>query len=54
MRRPLARHAFTALSLLSLLLCVGVCVLWVRSYWVKDCVSYRPHDATAPIPWKKE
>jgi hypothetical protein len=29
--RRLARHAFTALAALSLLLCVAVCVLWVRS-----------------------
>src|SRR5687768_13007120 len=39
MRRPLARHAFTALSLLSLLLCIAMCVLWVRSYRVTDVVS---------------
>ena len=30
--RRLARHLFTILSALSLLLCVAVCVLWVRSY----------------------
>ena len=38
--RRLARHAFTALSALSLLLCVAVCVLWVRSYRVNDWVGY--------------
>jgi hypothetical protein len=34
--RRLARHAFTVLSTLSLLLCVAACVLWVRSYRIKD------------------
>ena len=31
--RRVARHVFTILSALSLLLCVAVGVLWVRSYW---------------------
>jgi hypothetical protein len=36
------RRAFTLLSALSLLLCVGTCVLWVRSYFVMDrCVRIR-------------
>jgi rRNA maturation protein Nop10 len=30
------RRLFTVLSALSLLLCVAVAVLWVRSYWVED------------------
>jgi hypothetical protein len=30
------RRLFTLLSALSLLLCVGACVMWVRSYWVAD------------------
>jgi hypothetical protein len=30
------RRLFTILSALSLLLCVAVCLLWVRSYWVND------------------
>ncbi|MDQ3149235.1 MAG: hypothetical protein M3Q38_04840 [Chloroflexota bacterium] len=30
--RRLARHLFTLCSALSLVLCVAVCVLWVRSY----------------------
>src|SRR5687768_14703719 len=34
--RRLARRLFTLCSALSLLLCVAVCVLWVRSYWVAD------------------
>src|SRR5688572_21985020 len=33
MPRRLLRILFNALAALSLLLCVGVCVLWVRSYW---------------------
>jgi hypothetical protein len=32
----LRRRFFTFLSALSLLLCVAVCVLWVRSYWVAE------------------
>src|SRR5687768_2898291 len=38
MRRRFLRFAFNALSILSLLLCVGVCVLWVRSYRRGDAV----------------
>jgi hypothetical protein len=30
------RRLFTLLSALSLLLCVGTCVIWVRSCWVGD------------------
>ena len=39
MRRVL-RHVFTALSALSLLLCVAACVLWVRSYRAADIVMH--------------
>src|SRR5687768_10196685 len=38
MRRAL-RHAFTACAALSLLICVAVCVLWVRSYFVCDALA---------------
>ena len=38
--RRIARHLFTILSALSLLLCVGTCVLWVRSYSVWDEVVW--------------
>jgi hypothetical protein len=42
------RHLFTLLSAVSLLLCMGVCVLWARSYQTADCLrSYRPDPATA-------
>ena len=36
----LARHAFTALAALSLLLCVAVCVLWARSYGSGSVVRF--------------
>ena len=31
------RRLFNFFAILSLLLCVTTCVLWVRSYWVLDC-----------------
>ena len=33
------RWIFAVLSALSLLLCVAVCVLWVRSYRTRDIVA---------------
>jgi len=40
--RRLARHVFTIIAALSLLLCVAVCVLWVRSYRpVLDYIVWR-------------
>src|SRR4051812_42990996 len=36
--RPMLRRLFTILSVISLLLCVATCVLWVRSYSVSDSV----------------
>src|SRR5687767_2128357 len=36
--RRLARRVFTLCSAVSLLLCVAVSVLWVRSYWTTDFV----------------
>jgi hypothetical protein len=41
MLRRALRYAFTILSALSLLLCVAVCVLWVRSYVRADDVHWR-------------
>src|SRR3954470_12007151 len=35
------RRLFTVLSVLSLLLCVATCVLWVRSYRTQDRVEWR-------------
>lgn len=37
------RHLFTLLSVLSLVLCVGTCVLWVRSYYPPS-FHVRPQD----------
>ena len=34
------RHIVTAFAALSLLLCVAVCALWVRSYWRADAVNW--------------
>ena len=36
--RRFARRLFTLCSAVSLMLCVVVCVLWVRSYWVSEAV----------------
>ena len=44
------RRLFTILSALSLLLCVAVCVMWVRSYWVADTLSFRYREGT-PTRW---
>ena len=40
------RRLFTILSVLSLLLCVAVGVLWVRSYWTMDILGH-----TTPLPF---
>jgi hypothetical protein len=40
--RRVFRHLFTLCSALSLLLCVAVCVLWVRSYFRADWVPLIP------------
>jgi hypothetical protein len=47
MRRAL-RHLFTILSALSLLLCVAVCVLWVRGRFVSDTFKFVQHREDAP------
>jgi hypothetical protein len=39
MRRFPLRHIFTACAALSLLLCVAVGVLWVRSYWLSETIE---------------
>ena len=38
------RRLLNFVTALSLLLCVAVCVLWVRSYWTMDIVHLRTHD----------
>jgi hypothetical protein len=40
-RAIIRRRTLTALSVLSLLLCVATLMLWVRSYWRLDVVFYR-------------
>ena len=47
--RRLARQAFTALSALSLLLCVAVCVLWVRYHNVFDVFYVSSWDKTGTV-----
>jgi hypothetical protein len=45
--KRLARHLFTLCAAVSLLLCVAVCVLWVRSYSVMDIVAVRQGENLA-------
>lgn len=45
---PMRRRLFTLLSALSLLLCVGMVALWVRSYWVADHYSGHEERRIAP------
>jgi hypothetical protein len=42
------RCLFNLVTAVSLLLCVAVCVLWVRSYWVFSRVSHRVPYAGGP------
>jgi hypothetical protein len=52
--RRLARHLFTLCSAVSLVLCVAVCVLWVRSYVTFDSYArygYTPTSGTAGRSW---
>ena len=44
--RRVARRLVTLCSIVSLLLCVAACTLWVRSYFVRDVVEY-----DAPARW---
>jgi hypothetical protein len=39
--RRLVRHLFTLCSALSLLLCLAICVLWVRSYRMTEQINWR-------------
>src|SRR5687767_13202990 len=48
MSRHLSRYLFNGLAALSLVLCVVVCVLWVRSYRVDDVAPVR----FAGEPWQ--
>jgi hypothetical protein len=40
MRRRLIRRLFTLAAAASAVLCIGVCGLWVRSYWRIDAIDY--------------
>jgi hypothetical protein len=50
--RRLARHLFTFLSAVSLLLCMAVCVLWVRSYAAKEWLTYQKTEPSNRLWWK--
>ena len=43
------RRLFNILSALSLLMCVALGMLWIRSYWVGDMVIDFISDKNAPI-----
>ena len=47
---PVRRRMLNLLTLLSLLLCVAVCVLWVRSYWHWDGL-YRAQMSPEGMTW---
>jgi hypothetical protein len=38
----MTRRLLNLVTVLSLLLCVAVCALWVRSYWRNDVAAYEP------------
>ena len=42
--RRLARHLFTLCSVVSLLLCIAVCVVWARSRGTYDWIRYTAED----------
>jgi hypothetical protein len=52
--RRLARHPFTLCSAVSLLLCVAVCVLWVRSYSVGDSFRVRHLEVGPRFDWEHD
>ena len=52
--RRLARWLFTLCAAMSLLLCVAVSALWVRSYWIYDvftCVYVPPVPPADELKW---
>jgi hypothetical protein len=49
---PMVGRLFTLLSALSLLLCIGTSMLWVRSYWVADWVERR-HSKSGATDWSQ-
>jgi hypothetical protein len=42
------RRLLNLLTMLSLLLCLAVCAVWVRSYWVEDRLVWRRFDPPGP------
>ena len=50
----LARRLFTICSAASLLLCVAVFGLWVRSYWIRDEVEWATFDDTRLVPMQRD
>jgi hypothetical protein len=46
---PVRRRLLHLLTALSLLLCVAVCVLWVRSYRVGDSLDWETRDGRAGV-----
>src|SRR3954471_637109 len=46
----MVRRLFTAVVVVSLLLCASVCVVWVRSFWKLDAFTYRPITE----PWYRQ
>src|SRR5258706_1793616 len=47
--KRLRRIIFNAITALSLLLCVGPVVLWVRSYLREDCLGWSNPDETLAV-----
>jgi hypothetical protein len=46
------RRLLNLLTALSLLLCVAICVLWVRSYWTYDLVEFDRGDYVYGHAWQ--
>src|SRR5689334_4918947 len=47
----MTRHVLNVLAALSLLLCVAVVALWVRSYWTYDLVEFDTGDYVCGHEW---
>jgi hypothetical protein len=37
------RRLFTISAVVSLLVCLGTCALWARSYWISDSLEWKSH-----------
>lgn len=49
-KQRMIRRLFNALSVLSLLLCIGLCMLWVRSYSKADLIGWGRLDPHSEFP----